>query len=70
MLWVVIAQECLSISGRYRLTSYSDLDIFGPVYGFNERTPQSIYLVGDTVHILWTRGGKCKRQGKQVQQIR
>jgi len=24
---------------------------------FNERTPQSLYLVGDTVHILWARVG-------------
>ena len=45
-----------------RLTYNSAPDIWGPdrivwPYFFGERTPQSLYLVGDTVHILWTRVG-------------
>jgi len=33
-------------------------------YFFNERTPQSLYLVGDTVHILWVRSGAGDRYNR------
>ncbi len=60
MLWIVVSQACLSMDGNYRLTDSINHDIFGAdgitwSRFFNERTPQSLYLVGDTVHLLWAR---------------
>ncbi len=64
----VILAQCLNATSTYRLTYYSGLDIFGADntfnYIFNERTPQSLYLKGDTVHILWTRFGGGDRYNR------
>ncbi len=60
MLNVLVSQNCVNLGVTTRLTYNSAHDIWGadgivwPSF-FGERTPQSLYLVGDTVHILWTR---------------
>lgn len=69
MFVILISQSCLSFSGVWRITDNPAHDYFGadgivwPQF-FNERTPQSLYLVGDTVHILWTRAGAGNRYNR------
>jgi len=70
MLNLIISQACVNVGVTTRLTYYSAHDFWGPdgIGGwssfFNERTPQSLYLVGDTVHILWTRTGAGNRYNR------
>lgn len=68
LLNVIIAQSCVSIYAVNRLTYHSANDYWGAWTGsvFNERTPQSLYLVGDTVHILWTRSGYGNRYNRSL----
>ncbi|MFZ8834468.1 MAG: sialidase family protein [Candidatus Caldipriscus sp.] len=68
VLNVIIAQ-CLNATSTNRLTHNTAQDIWGPdgiVWAgfFGERTPQSIYLIGDTVHILWARVGGGDRYNR------
>jgi hypothetical protein len=64
----VILAQCIEGAVTYRLTYYAGLDIFGADntwnFIFNERTPQTIHLRGDTVHILWTREGGGDRYNR------
>ncbi|MEO0204582.1 MAG: hypothetical protein ABIL67_06185 [candidate division WOR-3 bacterium] len=52
------------------MTNYSGHDYWGSdgylisSSFFNERTPQSLYIVGDTVHILWVRQGGGNRYNR------
>jgi len=67
-MWFLIGQNCLNIGTNYALTSHASHDVFGgdgiTWSLFNERTPQSLYLVGDTVHILWARSGYGDRYNR------
>lgn len=65
----VILAQCINATSTYRLTYDPAHDIWGAdrivwPYFFGERTPQSIYLMGDTVHILWTRVGGGDRYNR------
>lgn len=70
MIAIIIAQSCINIYGINRLTNYSGHDYWGSdgylisSSFFNERTPQSLYIVGDTVHILWVRQGGGNRYNR------
>ncbi len=70
MLHVLVAQACGNLGVTTRLT-YDSLPDFWGADGigwgttfFNERTPQSLYLVGDTVHILWIRQSAGNRYNR------
>ncbi|MDT7903886.1 MAG: sialidase family protein, partial [Candidatus Caldipriscus sp.] len=65
----VILAQCINAVSTGRLTAHSAHDYWGAdgiVWSgfFGERTPQSIYLIGDTVHILWTRAGGGDRYNR------
>ncbi len=73
MLVLLVSQSCLDVVSTYQLTNNSAHDYFGAdgivwTSLFNERTPQSLFIVGDTIHILWTRSGEGNRYNRSRDQ--
>ncbi|NPB04195.1 MAG: hypothetical protein GXO39_07275 [Thermotogae bacterium] len=71
MVALLLSQTCLTSLSVARVTDNPAHDYFGAdgiVWSsfFNERTPQSLYLIGDTVHLLWTRVGAGNRYNRSV----
>ncbi len=68
---MLLSQACLTSLSVARVTDNPAHDYFGAdgiVWSsfFNERTPQSLCIIGDTVHLLWTRAGAGNRYNRSV----
>gem|GEM_PF-4410955 len=64
----VILAQCLNATSTYRLTDHPYDDLWGAygTYIFSEKASNGIYLVGDTVHILWLRYGVGNRYNRST----
>jgi hypothetical protein len=64
----VILAQCLNATSTYRLTDHPYDDLWGAygTYIFGEKASNGIYLVGDTVHILWLRYGVGNRYNRST----